>query len=323
MKKSELATPAGIDHDYNFLSGIERDLEKADKSVAERGLDVGLNARPKSDQSQKMDWQFSAAGIKVIRAPKGMSRAKENKTHRSKSGNKNIIWTIEWIGTDRSRTLTQSSAAEPLYRIHPLFESPTSKKKRKREAEATPTTKPGSPQDTAESSTAQVTSSGTRSNLEAPETAPPALQTQAESQQDVASGDFPPAQQDAPSSGALTESRYIFYLLRPRTSSSRRVLIPLTSTDTLGDALRGQTVEEFPTVYYFPATTPDLPSEFMLDEEYRKEEGEQQKEFEELMRDVDPEILRRLKDDGTKSKGDEEVDSKRILDVLKQDLGGF
>jgi len=185
------------------------------------------------------------------------------------------------------------------------------------------TTNPRLPQGTAEPSTAQVTSSETQSNLEAPETAPPALQTQAESPQDVTSGDIPPAQQDAPSSVAPTESRYTFYLLRPRTSSSRRVLIPLTSTDTLGDALREQTLEEFPTVYYFPAATPDLPSEFMLDEDYRKEEGEQQKEFEELMRDVDPKILRRLKDDGTKSKGDEEVDSKRILDVLKQDLGGF
>ena len=86
IKKSELATPAGIDHDYNFLSGIERDLEKVDKSVEERGLDFGLNARSKGDQSQKMDWQFSTAGVKVIRAPKGLSRAKENKTHRSKSG---------------------------------------------------------------------------------------------------------------------------------------------------------------------------------------------------------------------------------------------
>lgn len=86
VKRSELATPAGIDHDYNFLSGIERDLEKSDKSVAERGLDVGFDSRPKGDRSQRMDHQFSAAGVKVIRAPKGMSRAKENKTHRSKSG---------------------------------------------------------------------------------------------------------------------------------------------------------------------------------------------------------------------------------------------
>lgn len=86
MKKSELATPAGIDHDYNFLSGIERDLEKSDKSMTDRGLDIGLSSKPKGDQSQRMDYQFSAAGVKVVRAPKGMSRAKENKTHRSKSG---------------------------------------------------------------------------------------------------------------------------------------------------------------------------------------------------------------------------------------------
>lgn len=86
MKKSELATPAGIDHDYNFLSGIERDLQKSDKSVAEKGLDIGLSATSKGDQSQRMDYQFAAAGVKVLRAPKGMSRAKENKTHRSKSG---------------------------------------------------------------------------------------------------------------------------------------------------------------------------------------------------------------------------------------------
>lgn len=91
----------------------------------------------------------------------------------------------------------------------------------------------------------------------------------------------------------------------------------------LGDALRGQMVEEFPTVYYFPAANPELPPEFMLDEDYRKEEGEQQREFEELMKDVDPGILSRLKDDSLDSKVAEEVDSKRILDVLKQDLGSM
>lgn len=66
-----------------------------------------------------------------------------------------------------------------------------------------------------------------------------------------------------------------------------------------------------------------MPSGFMLDEQYRQEEGEQQKEFDELMKDVDPQILKRLKDDRTNSNIEEEVDSKRILDVLKQDLGGL
>ena len=88
--------------------------------------------------------------------------------------------------------------------------------------------------------------------------------------------------------------------------------------------MRGNIVEEFPTIYYFNTNASELPEGFVLDEQYRQEEGEQQKEYEEMMRDVDPEILRRLKEDETgSSKREEEVDSKKILDVLKQDLGGL
>jgi succinate dehydrogenase flavin-adding protein (antitoxin of CptAB toxin-antitoxin module) len=70
-----------------------------------------------------------------------------------------------------------------------------------------------------------------------------------------------------------------------------------------------------------------LPEEFMLEEEYAMLEGEQQKEFDEMMKNLDPEILRRLKEGGGTARmedgaGDEDVDSKKILDVLKQDLGG-
>ncbi|KAH6615287.1 HIT finger domain-containing protein [Boeremia exigua] len=302
VKKSELATPAGIDHDYNFLSGIERDLERSEASVTEKGLDVGLNTRPKGDQAQAMGFHFAAAGVNMLRAPKGMSRSKENKTHRSKSGNKNIIWTVEWIGEDKSRTLTQCSAVEPIYRLHPLHESPSSKKKRKRDAEAPISTDPAPPQSEGILETSTPTPSATENTTGS--TDPQSTQPDA-------------AKPEAP------KERFSFYLLRPRTSTNRRVLIPVASSDTLGNALRGCTVEEFPTVYYFPETTTELPEQFMLDEVYRKEEGEQQREFEELMKDVDPEILKRLKDDGTRSKTDEEVDSKRILDVLKQDLGGL
>ena len=72
-----------------------------------------------------------------------------------------------------------------------------------------------------------------------------------------------------------------------------------------------------------------LPEDYMLEEEYAKLEGEQQREFDEMMQELDPEILKRLKEgeghmpgDSSGGGGDEEVDSKRILDVLKQDLGG-
>jgi succinate dehydrogenase flavin-adding protein (antitoxin of CptAB toxin-antitoxin module) len=67
-----------------------------------------------------------------------------------------------------------------------------------------------------------------------------------------------------------------------------------------------------------------LPDEYMLEEEYVKQEGEEQKEFDDLMKELDPEILRRLREgEGEqRDRGGEEVDSSRILDVLKQDLGG-
>ena len=313
VKKSQLATPAGIDHDYNFLSGIERDMEKSEKSITEKGL-VGLNARPKGDQAQRMDYQFAQAGVKVIRAPKGMSRAKENKTHRSKSGNKNIIWTVEWIGEDKNRTLTQCSAVEPIYRIHPLFESPSLRKKRKREAEALLNTNPESN---------QVTQTVDESQSVARPLSPQPSDSPAPNEHDTPVIKAEAVRSEPTQPEIAADKGYKFYILRPRTSSSRRVLIPLTASDTLGDALRGCTVEEFPTIYYFPSTISELPQEFMLDDDYRKEEGEQQREFDELMKDVDPEILRRLRDDGTGSKTDEEVDSKKILDVLKQDLGGL
>ncbi|KAJ4985724.1 HIT zinc finger [Stagonosporopsis vannaccii] len=320
VKKSELATPAGIDHDYNFLSGIERNLEKSEKSVAEKGLDVGLNARPKGEQAQGLDYHLAAAGVKVIRAPKGMSRSKENKTYRSKSGNRNIIWTVEWIGADNTRTLTQGLSIEPIYRLHPLHESPSSKKKRKREAEAPKSTDTSALQGTVGSQAPQIASAPIETHAEKTKLSP-STSTPPVSGHSTESSKLQPTQ---PDTTVLPDQRFDFYLLRPRTSSSRRVLIPLTSSDTLGNCLRGHTVEEFPTIYYFPATTArSLPDRFILDEDYRREEGEQQREFEEMMREVDPDILKRLNEDGARSKDDEEVDRKRILDVLKQDLGGL
>lgn len=115
-----------------------------------------------------------------------------------------------------------------------------------------------------------------------------------------------------------------FYLLRPRTSSTRHVLVPLDVSQTLGENLRGHTVLEFPTVYVFPGSMAQLPEDYMLENEYIEQEGEEQKEFDQLLKELDPEILKRLKEDGPvrDTAREEEVDSKRILDVLKQDLGG-
>lgn len=116
-----------------------------------------------------------------------------------------------------------------------------------------------------------------------------------------------------------------FFLVKPRTSSSRLVLIPLSSTATLGECLTGRSVLEFPTIHVFPSPLEHLPDGFMLEEDYLKQESEEQKEFNELISELDPKILKRLTEDGRQhgsSMGKEErVDDKEILDVLKKDFG--
>ena len=133
------------------------------------------------------------------------------------------------------------------------------------------------------------------------------------------------ARNDGPVSQPVVDGQYRFFLLRPRTSSSRHVLIPLDPQHTLADCLHGRTVLEFPTIYILPSAM-QLPEEFMLEEEYIRQEGEEQQEFDELLRELDPEILKRLKEERPQDERtrEEEVDSKKILDVLKRDLGaGF
>jgi hypothetical protein len=77
-------TPKGIDHDYNFLSSIERNLEKAEKVA---GATVGSPPEDGLSNRQRAGVNYGklehAAGLTIIRAPKGMSRQKENKSHMS------------------------------------------------------------------------------------------------------------------------------------------------------------------------------------------------------------------------------------------------
>jgi len=104
------------------------------------------------------------------------------------------------------------------------------------------------------------------------------------------------------------------------------VLVPLSPSATLGQCLRGRTVLEFPTIYAFPGSVAQLPDAFMLEEDYLKQEGEEQKEFDEILQHAHPDILRALREDNGDEgaeRGAEDLDSRKILDVLKQDLGNY
>ena len=87
MKRADLATPKGIDHDYNYLTSIERELDQAEKNAASRGI-VLEDERRGSKQPAKGETQFNAAlercRVVVAKAPKGMTRSKQNETICSK-----------------------------------------------------------------------------------------------------------------------------------------------------------------------------------------------------------------------------------------------
>ncbi|KAF2691024.1 hypothetical protein K458DRAFT_438734 [Lentithecium fluviatile CBS 122367] len=329
VKKSQLATPAGIDHDFNYLTSVERELERADRHV--EGRDSGNASALQKKGRNITDRHFADAGVTVIRAPKGLSRQKVNKTHPGKKGH--IVWTVEWIREDMTRTLTQSSSGLPLLQAQPFkgSEEQINSRKRRRAAEAAEKQRLALEADQDASIPILASNQASRGDAEDEERKPATPGRSNPGQDDVEAsaiqhGIKVDASDHASPHVNVAESEpvpqlYSFYLLRPRTSSSRQVLIPLDLDATLADCLRGHTVLEFPTIYAFSVPSQPPPEDFILEREYLVEEGEQQKEFEDLIKDMNPRTLRALKASDDDNNASEEIDSKAILDVLKQDLG--
>lgn len=246
---------------------------------------------------------------------------------------KHIVWTVEWIREDKTRVLTECTSALSVEESQPF---PVASKKRKKPATNLPTVKSEHASPLPPAKARRLDEAGTEeTEATSPRQRSPGIeQVRDESARSsggpnsdtmVESIPRPGIPIDSPDAKSLP-SKYHFFLLRPQTSSNRHVLAPLSPSATLGQCLRGRTVLEFPTIYAFPSSVSQLPEGFMLEEEYLKQEGEEQKEFEDILKHTHPDILRALRDDNgddTTGSGGEELDSKKILDVLKQDLGNY
>ena len=91
MKRSQLATPRGIDHDYNYLTSIERQLDNAQRDANHRGVIIhdtaaaagnwkakGLDGPKKGEEPMRK--AAERCGVIIERAPDGMSRRRHNGT---------------------------------------------------------------------------------------------------------------------------------------------------------------------------------------------------------------------------------------------------
>lgn len=249
------------------------------------------------------------------------------------------MWTVEWLDDQKRRLLTETSSTCQIAVAQPFAPREQHKaKKRKRHVERPSTPSSSTLQDvtpTTENQNKSVpleleldnkvvhqerehSSSGRRASH-------PNEQKVEEGKAHLAEAHHSDHRHDGPCTEPVGDGEPRFFLVKPRTSSSRHVLIPLNSTATLGECLNGRTVLEFPTIYVFPTSVEQLPAEFMLEEDYLKQEGEEQKELNELISELDPEILKQLRHDGQQPRNrtarEEEVDSSEILDVLKKDFG--
>lgn len=123
-KRSELATESSIDKDFNFITKVERSLERADNNTQDRGLDLTPLRKPESrNQKSNLDLDLDRRSIIVRRAPKGFSRNKQNKSHWVPL-QKCIMWTTEWVLPSGIRFTGQGLENRT---VHELFSKATAK----------------------------------------------------------------------------------------------------------------------------------------------------------------------------------------------------
>ena len=272
----QLRTAAGIDHDYNFLHGLETTVQRTEKTlVEERGLlrpdelrrepltirevrwKTGRDGRKRKvvvtrelkeaqGAGRKMERllgnRLRALGVEIMFAPTGMQRQRENKTtFNRKSGRVN--WQIEWLkledgGQKTARTLGKALEDEPLYKAyHAAVAAEGQSKLAKAQQPAG-----GKP------------IRGARMYAQLPHdatwnTAPDVLQEPSTGRW-VAAAAVQESGLWVCEKDELQRGAFDYFLANPRQKSDQpRVVTMLDADDCLRDVLRNTSVLEFPTVY--------------------------------------------------------------------------
>lgn len=300
-KRADLATPSSIDKDFNFIAGVERSITRADENVVDRGIHLALARQLKAiDARPKVDMEIEERGVKVIKAPKGLSRSKTNKTHWANQ-QKGVMWTIEWVCPDGEKIMGHALETR---KIEEAFVNTVGKKKiiqkRKMSLEE------HAPESS--SPTKLVRQEPTRA-LAHSEDRKPGLRDHSTAISQNAGVAPVPTKKD-PAAGLY------FYLHKPTTPSRFKCLIPLSRDQTLRSALEGRTVLEYPTIFMRDVRPEELQEPYMTEEEYMTRFGE----------DITVPILATLEEGEIEEKEaaslPAQVDTEKVLEVLARDLAG-
>lgn len=310
VKKNDLATPTGVDRDYNYLKGVERTIEHANRIASQQGLGVETPAEKRRAAARHPNSALSRYlernSITIEHAPIGMSRQKSNNTRTTKGGN--IHWTVEWVDAQGERCIKDDcleSAA--LTELHAVMQNAREKEERrqlevrraaqaqakrqglKRKREQNPLASQRQLDETAikqeveflknvRSDDAPSTVNPDITEHPAGSSSPVRIVTEALGLQESTTTQ---AASQKPESSSYPDtqssSKLYFYLLKPTTGTTSRVLIPLKPEATLTESLQNQALLEYPTIYALPMPPEALVEHFTLEVDYMESIAKNQK----------------------------------------------
>ncbi|CAG9944307.1 unnamed protein product [Clonostachys rosea f. rosea IK726] len=295
--RKDLRTAAGIDHDYNFLHGMEVAMQRTEKHLVEdRGLVQTEELRPLTMQEVK--WKVGRDGrkrkvlvtrvlreakgrvferflayglrrlnIRILCAPRGMSREQENKTTLNRRSGR-INWQVEWLTFDAdeggdskmgeratTRILSKSMDDVPLYRA---YKDTLDGQKRLANKLA----------GISVSGRTGIQHMSAATWFPAPSTLQePGTGSWVPAESVFATGSWPSDEE------AELQRLHCFYLANPRQRPDQiKVVTKIASGDCLREILRNTNVFEFPTVYVLPQGQA-LPTGFVLGPKDMNEES--------------------------------------------------
>lgn len=289
----ELHTAAGIDHDYNFISSIERSIERTDRHIVEEKR--LLNRKDLLGDEDRGRWKgphqegvslllrkaLEISYVVIDRAPKGMKRNKDNTTNWSKP-KKCVNWQVEWVQDNGSRFFGK------VLEIDPIAQAYAGLVEEERRAGMTPAERREEKKRKAETVENERATKKVRTTSDSdPLIQRSVLQNPDSSAWDIVLGNDAQESKDVSTMRDGSDTIYTahydtykaslgcyFYLHRPYTPSScPKVLIPLHPGGTLSVLLRNRVLLEFPTIYALSSPPTNLPDEFMLESDYLARHG--------------------------------------------------
>ena len=321
---ADLATPAGIDRDYNYLTSIERELDRADQDTETRGIQLfdGMGQPSKKKGRPGLKAGIERAGAIVQRAPTGMSRSNTNDTHWLK-GSQCMEWTVEWIHPDGMKELGQCREDEAVAKVYKALLQAKPRKRRRgaqkhhqsgsKKQRSNKTNISDSPcqktsiKETTEELGIEDANLDSIAKLEGKML--PKMETEGKAAFDN--------KKVAPPSPLSADANKCFYLHTPCLPSKQTVVTQLNPSDTLSTCLRLRVVLEYPTIYVLKKSHADLlPDTFITEAEHY---NNARKEKIEELEDGEVEEIQPVYQQEEHSIF-EKMNEKKLLDVLGMDL---